>query len=290
MLPRILGSLERVSQIPPSLQIEPTNNCNLRCICCSTSRSGRKKGCMDMALYQRIANEAASIGVKRFHLYLHGEPFLHPEILNMVASAKRHGIAVHLTTNGMLMDRAKLERLLDSGVTCADHVIFSLLGQTRETHEKIMRRVDHNQVVNNIHALLELRKTKRVNGPIVETILYKMPENEHEEEAFFTYWRRFVDHVRIVGRVSKSFSDFGSETVRVPVRTRTCSNLWERMTIFWNGDVTLCCNDVGGDHVLGNLSDSTISEIWNGTKLEAVRRLHRSRQLQKIPFCYRCDM
>ncbi|MBY8999028.1 MAG: SPASM domain-containing protein [Candidatus Thorarchaeota archaeon] len=62
------------------------------------------------------------------------------------------------------------------------------------------------------------------------------------------------------------------------------------MTIGWNGDVILCCNDVDGEFILGNLSDQSISEIWNSKRLLAIKRIHKQKQFERIPICHTCDM
>ena len=62
---------------PLSLQIEPTNYCNVDCICCSAPISVRPRGFMEYELFTKIIDDASSVGVKRIHLYLHGEPLFH---------------------------------------------------------------------------------------------------------------------------------------------------------------------------------------------------------------------
>jgi radical SAM protein with 4Fe4S-binding SPASM domain len=290
LLPRAIGALDRFTTVPPSLQIEPTNYCNVRCTCCPTSRSSRPRGFMDLTLFQKIIDEAAQLGVKRVRLFLHGEPMLHPRIIEMISYTKSKGLAIHLTTNGMLFNEKRIEALLRSGVNSADHIAFSILGYSSQVHEGIMKKAKHDKVLKNISDLLELRTRYRVNGPVVETVFYTLPENEHEEEQFVRHWRGKADHARLGGRTSESFSEYKKEGQAIPPRTQTCSNIWERMTVFWNGDVTLCCQDVDGDWILGSLKEQSISEIWNSEQLLSIKRIHKEKQFQRFPFCSQCDM
>ena len=62
LIPRLTVNPVRNTDVPLSLQLEPTNYCNLRCISCSGSRSSRKRGFMDSGLQgslqlQVMANE-----------------------------------------------------------------------------------------------------------------------------------------------------------------------------------------------------------------------------------------
>lgn len=289
MLPHVIGTFDRFKEVPPSIQIEPTNYCNANCICCSVSKSSREKGYMDFDLFRKIIDDASQIGVKRVHLYLHGEPMLHPQIVDMISYIKSKSIGFHLTTNGVLFNKDKIEAILRSGVTSADHIIFSVLGYSKEVHEKIMKGVDHGRVLKNINDFLDCRKKHKVNGPVIETILYTMPENEHEKAQFAKYWRRTVDHVRIIDSISKQFSELKRNENEIPSRKQTCTNLWERMDIFWNGDVTICIADVDGNFILGNLEKDSITEVWNSKRMLSIKKMHKEKQFEKIPLCFRCD-
>jgi radical SAM protein with 4Fe4S-binding SPASM domain len=135
-----------------------------------------------------------------------------------------------------------------------------------------------------------MRKELDVNGPVIETIFYRMPENEHEEAQYVKYWRGRVDHARLGGDISISFSKFKQKGYAIPLRTRTCANLWEKITVFWNGDVPLCCQDVDGEWILGNLGKDSIESIWNCEQLLSVKQLHKERNFEEIPLCVKCDM
>jgi radical SAM protein with 4Fe4S-binding SPASM domain len=290
VLLRVTRRNDRFYRTPPILQIEPTNYCNAECISCPTSRSSRPRGHMDIDLFRRIIDDASEMGVKWIFLFLHGEPLLHPEIVEMIRYVKSKGLAFHMTTNGVPLDEKKIRGILGSGVDNADHVSFSVLGASEEVHNMIFRREYYERVVRNIALFLRLRKGLKVNGPVIETIFYTMPENQHEESDFARKWRGVVDHVRMSGEISQSFSEYKQDGVQHHVRKDVCSNLWEKMTIFWDGRVTLCCQDVDGDWILGNLNHQTISEVWNNERLLAIKRIHKRKQLELVPFCYACDM
>jgi radical SAM protein with 4Fe4S-binding SPASM domain len=290
LLPRTIGLLDTHSAVPPSLQIEPTNYCNLDCLCCPVPRSARARGFMSIELFERIVDDAATSGVKRLRLFLHGEPLLHPHFGEMVALAKTRGLAVHITTNGMPLSEKTGRAILGAGVTRADHLTVSILGASKQVVEEIMRRTNYDRVVENVLRFMELRQEMQMKGPVVETIFYTMPQNEHEEEEFVRYWRGKVDHARLGGRISEAFAQVGQAGELHIARKKTCTNLWERMTVYWNGNVTLCCQDVEGLWILGNLGRQTIREVWNSELLNSIKQIHRTGQFEKFPFCAECDM
>ena len=276
------------SDVPMCLQIEPTNHCDLKCVCCARDRSVRQKGFMDLDLFRGIVDDARDVGVRRVHLYLHGEPLMHPRIMDMIRYVKSKGIAISLTTNGMLLGRTKSVELLESGVNSADYVSFSMLGHSKEVHERLMEGVDHETVTCNLLELLRLRKEMRLNGPIIEAIFHAAEYNHHEAGAFSRAWRGVADHVHVFG-ISKQFAEFKRSGNERPVRSRSCTYLWQRLTVLWNGDVTQCMADVDGEHVMGNLSRESILDVWGCDSLQRLRERHRRGLFEGLSLCATCD-
>jgi len=290
LIHRIIGPYFSGSRVPPTLQLEPTNHCNINCLCCPNDKMSRKKGYLDYGLFQKIIDDASRIGVKPVHLYLNGEPLLHPQIVQMIGYIKSKGLGFNLITNGMLLTRDKIKAILRSGVNSADYLTFSLLGHSREVHEQVMKGVRHDTVINNIHEFLSLRDELNVNGPIIQVVLYQLPENRDEISDFVSEWRGKVDHVITVGGVVEKVAKLGFEDVNpLPMRTQTCKLLCERMTIYWNGDVALCAVDWNGENVFGSLKDNTIREIWNCTDLVSVKGKHKEKRFSDLKFCAMCD-
>jgi radical SAM protein with 4Fe4S-binding SPASM domain len=282
-------ALGRVGPVPPSMQIEPTNLCNLRCITCPGARSATPRGYMDMDLFEKIISEAAQIGVKRIHLYLRGEPTLHPKILEMIASIKAKGLAVHLVTNGTRLTPEFAAGLLAAGVNNADQLTVSILGHSKASHEATMVGIDHDAVVRNITGLMNLRKELRVNGPVVEVLFNAPPQNQHESDDFLDFWHGKVDHARL-GSYSIEFQEYKRDAVNSVVRTEPCNAVIERMTVFWNGLVAQCNGDVDGDFAIGDLNADPITDVWNCERLRKVREAHRTGQLDEFPGCLHCDL
>jgi radical SAM protein with 4Fe4S-binding SPASM domain len=286
VLPRLTGTVDRWTDVPPSIQIEPTLFCNINCITCCRSKITRSAGNMDFALFRKIIDDASQIGVKRVLLFVFGEPLMHPKIVDMIQYVKSKDMAFHLTTNGVLLNNAMGEAILRSGVTSADYITFSILGFSEEVHEKIMKGVKHDVVVKNVHDFIENRKRLGINGPVVETVFYSIPENDHELVLFLDYWSKIVDHAIDGGKAAESFIDPGLPVIP---RTKRCTQLWERMAILWNGDVAICGEDMDGDWIVGNLRDQSIQEVWLGEPLIKIKKLHKEGQFNKISICKFCD-
>ena len=285
-VPRLIGAWNVKRPVPPSLQLEPTNMCNANCASCGRSGSVRERGFMPLELFRKIIDQAADAGTRRIHLYMHGEPLMHPEIAEMIHYIKLRGLSFHLTTNGMLLNRDVANRILQAGVSSSDHVVVSILGNASASHEGIMRGIRRDQVVQNVLEFVSRRGALGSNGPVIETIFYVLPENAEEKDAFVSFWRNKVDHARFAA--SSELFRTGKPTSRP--RQSPCSIVMERMAVYWNGEVTRCCADFEGRFTAGSLRESSIRGLWSSPALLNVRAAHSRKEFGGIPFCGGCDM
>ena len=58
--------------------------------------------------------------------------------------------------------------------------------------------------------------------------------------------------------------------------------------INWNGDVVPCCRDPHGRHVLGNVFEQSLREVWNSEASLAFRRAVVSEQ-SAVDICSLCS-
>lgn len=280
----------RAIEVPFSLQIEPTNYCNVRCLSCPRDRMTRPKGYMSLGVFTKIIDQAAALDIRRIELYLHGEPLLHPEIISMITYIKSKDIYFNLTTNGMLLGKEMSLAILQSSVNNGDCITISILGNSREVHERVMAGINHETVLRNISGFLELRNKSKVNGPVVQTVFYELPENLQEAREYMYQWRNRVDHAMYSTHTSRSFTQYKLNNQELPLRKRICTQVFNRMIVYWNGDVTMCCHDVDGDYVVGNLVNQSIRDVWNCKKMLHLRELSKERRFEEIFLCKRCDM
>jgi radical SAM protein with 4Fe4S-binding SPASM domain len=141
--------------LPEELQLEVTGACNLRCRMCLVSYQptiGRRRGSVTAESLRLLLDDLPS--VRRLSLQGLGEPLLAPELAEMIAEAKRREIEVGFNTNGMLLDEARADRLVELGV---DWVHVSLDAAHAEVFEQIRQRAKFERVVNGIRAIVAAR-------------------------------------------------------------------------------------------------------------------------------------
>src|SRR5215208_467552 len=106
--------------------------CNLKCEMCNHWRETREPP-VSAQRFQEIICELGGLGTKKIHIS-GGEPMLRPQIPEFVELASSLGIKVTMTTNGTLLDKVKVKRLVEGGLRGVNISIDSPL---RKMHEKI---------------------------------------------------------------------------------------------------------------------------------------------------------
>lgn len=259
--------LQRFRHFPVSINIEPTNKCNLNCSMCPRSESKKPIGLMDMELFRNIADEITKHDNVSVNLHKDGEPLLHPDLAEMIRyiKGKEHpfgNIKVGFNTNGILLTKQKAKELIDSGL---DSISISMNAADRGTYMKITG-VDAFDLVEK-----NAREFIRMSGRVKTFVtIIRMDKTEHEIGSFKSRWknRAKVDFFTS-WKGSKSDSLMPCSSERYP-----CPMLWSSLAVNWDGTVNPCCQDWNSSIVLGDLNVSTIQEIWNGNMMKKLRADH----------------
>ena len=67
-----------------------------------------------------------------------------------------------------------------------------------------------------------------------------------------------------------------------------CPQLWQRLTIEWDGTVLGCNNDSLRGLYLGNVRERSIHDCWHDERLMEVRRLHQEGRSHEVAACDGC--
>jgi len=295
------------AQLPVRLWIEPTNICNLRCIMCPTGQ-GRmhNPGRMSLDLYRKIIDETATFAID-INLFGRGEAFLHPDLPEFVKYAHDKGLNTRLETNATVLTPVKSEEVIRAGL---DLISFSFDGYTKGVYESIRRGADFEKTLGNIIQFLNIKKTLRSRKPYVSIQFIRTPKflegaSKTSKRHFKLRFRdlplntyRYVTPHRYTGEIAEEVTGTRYGYMRKEQRggmlTRLmytpCPYPWFGMHILWNGIVAPCCMDFHSRYVLGNVSESSLREMWNGEAMRVLRGKIGSGNFGDMPLCTRCDM
>ncbi len=284
------GNYEILTSFPLHLDIELSGICNLKCESCfQNGLINGPLGLMETDLFKKIIDEGVEKGLCAVKLQIRGESFLHPKLFECIAYAKSKGILdVQITTNGTLLDKDSIQKVLNSGL---DAIILSVDAHHGDSFEQKRSVKDYSSVERAIKDLLELRTKFGKSGPWVRlrsSIPDSDPESYQKTKSYLK--KKFPEaDIFIVGRIH----DFRDNTDAFPdlhknYKFHPCSYLTQRLAVFWDGDVTLCCMDYNNRFQLGNITSQTIEDIWLSDKIADFRKLHIDDKRKNMPICRHC--
>lgn len=279
----------RVWGYPYRYYIEPTNACNLRCPFCLgwQERSTRRKGMMSLDSFRKIVDEIAPY-TYWIDLYNRGEPLVNLAAIEMIAYAHVRNIAIKFSTNMHLLDEECIEQLVRSGL---DYLVVPLDGGTQETYEKYRVGGDFETVLRNVRLVAEKKRELNSRTPYITVRTLIMKHNEHEMDAIralaqdigvdnliFTLMITNVEEDSAIDEwlpedETYSWYDYEYKTNKITGSMRSCSELWQRMTINWDGSVFPCCFVDKEEMSFGNANVETIEAIWNNKAYAVSRRV-----------------
>ena len=280
---------QTLTDFPLHLDLELAGNCNLKCdMCWQSGALTAPLGLMKDKTFRNIIDSAVPLGLAAIKLQSRGESTLHPRLAELAKYAKDAGVMdVQLTTNGTLFEKqGRLEALLMSGI---DKLIFSIDRDHDDSAREIYgdRAPDVREVFRRT---LRLRRALGLTKPALRVQTFALP-GQTQQERLTEVRSEFPDADEYLVNVlwnsttdADSISDLSEEFDLLP-----CGYLWTRMVVYWNGDVTLCCRDYNGELNLGNVADTSIKDIWNGPRMQELRRMHLDGRRHEISVCGHCD-
>jgi len=241
---------------------------------------------MEFDLFRRIVDGSAPY-LRYLSLDGPGETTMNPESFRMIRYARSKGVRVMFSTNCTLLDDAMAEAIIDSGV---DLIIFSVNGTTADVYEAVHGRACYDQVIANIHAFLEQKRRRRARIlAVVQMIM--LDETRSQVGAFYRMWRRTpgVDLVRVKKDVVCNRTNGAADERRAGFRKNPCARLWYGPPfIDTDGSVYASPGVLYKAGPVGNLREQSLAHIWNGEKMQAMRRSHIDGDISGFAECVDC--
>lgn len=298
--PRVDLAREAPLPHPLTIHVEPTNTCNFKCKFCPeslASYSDTVGGLHSLALddFRRICDNilelSAGRGISTLNLYHLGEPLVNVHLPDFIAYARTRGVArrVIVTSNGSLLRGARAERLAQSP---PDHLRISIYGATNQQHQAVTSsKLNLELIRDNLAAWRLLPK-----GSQVRTYVKMIDQGEKHNSAFMQLFAEVADEVAIepvmnwnggenfAGKSDKEL--LGSEYFQF--KKEVCPSPFYVLVIHSDLKVSVCCVDWSKQTVVGDLSNQTLRDVWQGSALHEFQMKHLQRKANEIPACANC--
>ena len=180
---------------PMSLSVEPTTSCNLRCPECPSGLRSftRPTGMLEVATLKRVLDEIGQHLVY-LNLYFQGEPYLHPDMNELVRIGAAHGLYTSTSTNAHFLRPERCAQIVQSGLS---RLIISIDGMTQDTYASYRVGGQLDKVLEGTRNMVEARCATGGQGLTVWQFLVVGP-NEQEVDTIKQHAQRIgVDELVI---------------------------------------------------------------------------------------------
>ncbi|WP_234734402.1 SPASM domain-containing protein [Tellurirhabdus bombi] len=289
--------------LPIALSFEPTTSCNLRCPECPSGLRSftRPTGMLPEDLFKRTIDELADT-LLYLIFYFQGEPYLHPQFLDLVGYAHQKGIYTATSTNAHYLTDANARKTVESGL---DRLIISIDGTTQEVYQQYRVGGKLHKVIEGTKNILKWKKELKSRTPHVIFQFLVVRPNEHQIDDVKRLAKELgVDEVALKTAQIYDYEE-GSDLIptidkyaryarqsdgKYTIKNTLdghCWKMWHSCVITWDGLVVPCCFDKDAHHRLGDLKEQTFKQLWQSEPYHDFRQaLIRSRS--EIEMCKNC--
>lgn len=275
---------------PLHMDIEMTNQCNMRCIMCEHGQLPkplyfRKNKELDSDILCRTIEEAAAKGLRAINFNGINEPLLSSNLEKSIRLAKDKGIIdLFLHTNAILLTPERAKSLIKAGLT---RIFFSLDGFSKRTYSKVRIGGNFQNVLKNIENFIAIREQMGKRIPITGVCFVTLPVNKHEMESFVEFWQKRVDFIAIQEYIKIPNHIFSKEKVEKKINFN-CPMPWTRLVLNADGKISPCCTMYGRYLTLGDIYKDELETVWNSSRIKKLRQIHKAGKWYLNPVCKQC--
>ena len=270
-----------VKSLPWILNLDTFSGCNLKCPFCptGTDQMERRRAHMPMARAKRMIDLVKDHALE-IRLYNWGEPFLNPDIFEIIRYARDAGLFTVISSNLSVKVNDLARKVVDSGL---DRLTASIDGIAQKSLETYRRKANAKLCFANIKAITEEKTRQRVSHPSVELRFLVFRHNEQELSQLeakrreigadlFEPRRAFIFHDSFVPK----HPDYQ------PIKEifhGTCDFLYSELTVEATGAISPCCTNTSEKWDIGNLDElNDLREFWNAPIYRAMRAFNAGKE------------
>ncbi len=312
------------ASLPFKLKMECSSICNLRCKMCPLNTGlKRKQGFLKFENFKYVFDQ---INPAYLNLTGIGEPFLNPDLFNIIEYAKNKKAMVKLDTNGTFLNEKNIKKILNTKI---DIISTSIDGADKKSYEKIRIGSDFELVRKNIKNLVKERNKRNSKSKIhmffilqedniqnlrnfiklaeelgvdymAGSFVVTLGKNENKKNKIFSRkgnLKELIEKTKKIVKESKieisidpllEYLEYNGEKEFYNEKT-PCYMPWYSTFITWDGYVNPCDFSCDNEIVFGNVFKEPFKKIWNNEKYKRFR-LDVLKNRSKINICRGCGV
>jgi len=250
---------------------EVITRCNSRCNFCAASVQNevREKKLMEFPLYASVLDQLADLGFAgRVAWHVNNDPLLFPDLTRFVSHARERlpEARLQVMTNGLLLTPESGEELIRAGVD--------------DIHVDFYRKTSGQKLYPGLRAFMN------------ETIPRYFPRQQGCEHYSEDGSRKLIFEIeyRFLGEIIASRGGTSPNKKAEPSDVHGfCIFPWSQFNITADGRVSKCCADFHFSDPMGDVTEQSLMDIWQGEKFQHVRRHLIEGDRNSLPICRECD-
>lgn len=259
------------NSFPDVVRIEPAGVCNFKCIHCPIGREGGHRIILSWDKFVKYFNSLPLIP-RVLVLYHGGEPLLNKNLERMIAYAKGMGVQkVVFNTNASLLSSKR-------DLSQVDELRVSFDGNSPEENNSIRVNSDFYKHAENVREMALSSKSPKLIK------IYNARYGTSLPADYLLEYFKQCKNVIFEGIQIRQWARLSSEPLQPLDNVTHCMALMETFTILSDGSVPMCCEDLQGDDIVGNVNQNTPLQIWE--RMSTRREMFRQKIYPKL--CQSC--
>lgn len=205
---------------------------------------------------------------------------------------------IHINTNVSKLDREQIERLIDIHL---DSIKFSFQGADEGTYNEMREGGDYQRLLDIVMTFYSLRGELdypfiQISTTLTGEIADQINDFKKDIEDYCDYYNvgyTLLNHIKVEEMdIDNSEKEIIRKLQKLEenkhVFRSVCLEAFDKLSINWNGDVTLCCSDYDNFMIVGNILDNDLKQIFNSKAADTYREVIANMQYGKIKCCSTC--
>lgn len=279
---------------PPSLHIEFTNACNLKCVYCNNPFFSHPREMMSDFTFNNLIKHISESKIDRICIG-GGEPTLHPKFTEYVKKLAKVSKILTIVTNGHWTNSEIAKAMVTSPI---DYIEISVESGNKLDFENTRIGSNYDLIIKNLIELNEFKKEFNSKSTINLRLMVRPSQKGRIETESRKFWKKYSDTImpqyvlKSIG--AETINDVFTSTHSANNNVPKCTLPFKNIQVRSNGNVPIC--QISGSSfdlqkvlIAGNINKSSLLEIWRGELFNQYRSAHRKKNYEKIPICKGCS-
>jgi len=240
-------------------------------------------GTMTLERFKKIIDQIEN-HVEFVTLASRGEPLLAGDFIPMIEYTKGKFLGLKINTNASVLTEKHIHAILPSEVQT---LVISADATEEPLYSQFRVNGNLKKILRNVERLHDIREKYYPDAKTITRVSGVMIDPEKQDiDSMRSFWGSLVDQVSFV-----KYSPWEKIYQADPNSISTsCSDLWRRMFVWYDGKVSPCDNDYKSTVKIGSIDETTISELWKSQRYQDLRGQHLNADRCLLDPCKRCTV